>query len=394
MGLGYGDEGKGMAVAFETARALAFGLEPVNVRFNGGPQAAHNVRIKRDDGTVMHHTHSQFGSGTMLGAKTILTDGMLFDPLALRPELTHLQTILGRDVLLAVDPRCPVVLPIHVEANRAIERARTNRHGSTGRGIGIARMCEHAVRSGDVSADYMIDVGTLFDYRALREKMDYWRSWIHAHQYVKVSQPNLVDVIDISSSMDTFSESGMLMMTDTHQLVRDLMTDGRHSVIFEGSQGIMLDARYGDFPHVTYGDMTAQGVYKVVGDELWDRVDIMGVTRSYVTRHGMGSMPNEGTADVPEKDNETYEWAGAFRTGILDLRELWNGVYFSRAKEVAVSCLDRYPGRYTCLTKVGECSSEVLPHEDEDIVGAIERECYVPVTVTGRGETLDMWKDI
>ena len=72
IGLGYGDEGKGMAVAHETLRALAHGLRVVNVRFNGGPQAAHNVRVMVNYATVLHHTHSQFGSGSMFGALTVL----------------------------------------------------------------------------------------------------------------------------------------------------------------------------------------------------------------------------------------------------------------------------------------------------------------------------------
>ena len=71
VGLGFGDEGKGMAVAHEVGRSRACGLDAMVVRFNGGPQAAHNVRVVDRDGNIRHHTHAQFGSGTLLGARII-----------------------------------------------------------------------------------------------------------------------------------------------------------------------------------------------------------------------------------------------------------------------------------------------------------------------------------
>ena len=147
IGMGFGDEGKGMAVAYETARAVHDGLIPVNVRFNGGPQAAHNVRIVTDEGHILHHTHSQLGSGTMLGATTVITDGMLFDPVAMMPEVLHMARVTGRqkvDVLrnVHVDELCPVVLPIHAAVNRALEEDRGNaRHGARMREATCACVC-------------------------------------------------------------------------------------------------------------------------------------------------------------------------------------------------------------------------------------------------------------
>ena len=192
LGLGYGDEGKGMAVAHEVARALAFGLRPIVVRFNGGPQAAHNVRVQTDDGNVMHHTHSQFGSGALLGAKTILAKGMLFDPLAVAREASHLSFVTKRDVMpdLMVDKACPVVLPIHAYANQQLERIRGNeRHGSTGRGIGVARACEHACKTGLVDRDMLIDVRSLFNATELNSKMRFWCEWISKQFHIEVDVP-------------------------------------------------------------------------------------------------------------------------------------------------------------------------------------------------------------
>src|ERR671935_3045894 len=85
-GLGYGDEGKGATVDF-LART-----EPVHtvVRFNGGPQAGHNVVTP--DGR--HHTFSQFGSAAFVpGVLTYLARPVLVNPLNAFREAEHLRAV-------------------------------------------------------------------------------------------------------------------------------------------------------------------------------------------------------------------------------------------------------------------------------------------------------------
>ncbi|MCE9597142.1 MAG: adenylosuccinate synthetase, partial [Spirochaetia bacterium] len=66
-GLGYGDEGKGSVTDF-LVRKFGAGLV---VRYNGGPQAAHNVVAPIDaiGGKAIPHCFAQFGSGTLAGAE-------------------------------------------------------------------------------------------------------------------------------------------------------------------------------------------------------------------------------------------------------------------------------------------------------------------------------------
>ena len=78
-GLGFGDEGKGTIVDYLTKEKDA----SLIVKFNGGPQAAHNVHTI--DGK--HHTFSQFGSGSFHpGVKTYLSKYVSVDPLAMLEE--------------------------------------------------------------------------------------------------------------------------------------------------------------------------------------------------------------------------------------------------------------------------------------------------------------------
>src|SRR5215467_3672428 len=131
--LGFGDAGKGAITDFLTRRLSAHTV----VRFNGGPQAAHNVVTP--DGR--HHTFAQFGSGTLAGARTHLSRFMLVDPLALVREADHLRDLGVADPYggLTVDRDALLVTPYHGAANRERERRRGEaRHGSCGMGVGEA----------------------------------------------------------------------------------------------------------------------------------------------------------------------------------------------------------------------------------------------------------------
>src|SRR5919198_6502476 len=130
--LTYGDAAKGATVDFLARR------EPVHtvVRFNGGPQAGHNVVTP--DGR--HHTFAQFGSASFVpGVLTYLSRFVLVNPLNAFREAAHLRAVGAADAFdrLVVHPDCLVITPYHVAANRLREIARgAGRHGSCGMGIG------------------------------------------------------------------------------------------------------------------------------------------------------------------------------------------------------------------------------------------------------------------
>lgn len=384
IGLGYGDEGKGMAVARETLRALAHGLRVFNVRFNGGPQAAHNVRVMGSGYKVLHHTHSQFGSGAMFGALTVLTSDMLVDPLAIASEASHLSMLTERDVMrsLAIDCKCPVILPMHVEANHAIERKQ--RHGSTGRGVGVARAYEADVKAGKVDASLLPTVGSLFNPSELYDGMRALRSWIWERYEVPVEDVGFDDARVLSIGMRRLVGHGLGVFDDMDITLRQLLEDDeRNCIIFEGSQGVMLDERFGYFPHVTYGDMSAAGAFRAA-----DRIlPVMGVTRTYHTRHGNGPLKSEGSVSIPEHDNVTNEWAGAFRTGLLMTDELYHASSCVPVSEVAVSCVDKYPGKYLDWDG-NEVSADI-----GSLFNEVESMCSAPVTVLGCGNFVQGWHD-
>lgn len=408
VGLGFGDEGKGMTVAFESGRMVAAGLAPMNVRFNGGPQAAHNVRIICDDGRVLHLTHSQFGSGSMLGAKTVITNGMLFDPISFLNEAGALAcTINDFRVIerVTIDSRCPVVIPSYARANRVLEQSRgEGRHGSTGLGIGIARACEDAIKRGEQPAD-IIDVGSLTRSPSwLSTQIVLWRRWIEDRYGINLclrDDDARCEALNLHACMRDAIINGINVTDDTSNVVRDAIGDGWTGVVFEGSQGMLLDERYGWFPHVTYGDMTPASAIDASGGAA----RVIGVTRSYQTRHGAGPMPTEGTYDADEPDNGTSKWAGEFRTGILDLFTVSRMAHKASVDSIAVSCLDRYPNDYVIDWKVtpkvgpGDGCWEAVPvhpsnGDESSFLTDVTRMCGALVSVAGRGNAISDWSDV
>src|SRR5690349_7946013 len=85
VGLGFGDEGKGAAVDYLTRHFEA----DLVVRYCGGCQAGHNVQLP--DGR--RHTFSQFGAGTLAGARTYLGPNVVIDPPAMLREAEHLSEL-------------------------------------------------------------------------------------------------------------------------------------------------------------------------------------------------------------------------------------------------------------------------------------------------------------
>jgi adenylosuccinate synthase len=113
--LGFGDAGKGSMVDFLVRAEDAHTV----VRYNGGAQAAH--RVVTADGRA--HVFSQFGSGTLAGARTQLSRFMLLDPLAMEAEAQHLQGLGMADPLAGatIDRRALVITPFHRAINRLRE---------------------------------------------------------------------------------------------------------------------------------------------------------------------------------------------------------------------------------------------------------------------------------
>src|ERR1043166_5070176 len=130
IGAQWGDEGKGKIVDWLASRADA------GVRFQGGHNAGHTPV-----GGGQTYKLSRLPSGIVRGTLSIVGNGVVLDPWALRDEVAMLE---GQGVEIttenfAIADNCPLILPIHRELDGLRETAAgQGKIGTTGRGIGPA----------------------------------------------------------------------------------------------------------------------------------------------------------------------------------------------------------------------------------------------------------------
>jgi adenylosuccinate synthase len=388
VGLGFGDEGKGAVVD----ALCADGSVSAVVRFNGGAQAAHNVVVGD-----RHHTFSQFGSGTLAGVPTWLSRHVLVEPIALAAESRDLAALGVDDPLrlVSVDADALLTTPVHVAANRAREDARgRDRHGSCGKGIGetawYALLAGRGAARGDVVEGQEVPgtpgqaptVGDCANPAVLRRKLD---------ALARCYEPLVGDgtpVDDLVALYRAFADAVRITTGDEAGRLADA---GR--LVFEGAQGVLLDETHGFHPHTTWSTVTPRNARALLGGR---NARVLGVTRTYQTRHGAGPLPTEDAGVLvrfPERHNGYGEYQGGWRAGHLDTVLLRYAVAACGGVDgLAVTHLDArglkaatsYAGSDDVRTGVLEGCAPVLA-DLPDPVAFLEDLLGVPVLVTGAG---------
>lgn len=313
-GLAFGDEGKGTIVDYLARQAT----KPLVVRHNGGSQAAHNVITPEGQ----HHTFSQFGSGTLAGALTHLSQFTILNPLNMMEEAKALEALGERPFnTTTIAEGALIITPYHIAANRMREDHRGDaRHGSCGQGIG--ETVESAMRFPG-SALRAADLGSL---PAILDKFKFWRR-VKRLEMEALGINTAGTIFDDPSSEFLKGAARLLYRTSQNlNVVEDDWLQQQfddHDVIFEGAQGVLLDERLGFHPHTTWSNTTSHNARLLLGGR--DAYHL-GVTRAYTTRHGAGpfvpDMGSLGHLMFPEEHNGHGEYQGDFRIGAFDFVSL------------------------------------------------------------------------
>jgi len=415
VGLGYGDEGKGATVDWLCAQG---GVASV-VRFNGGAQAAHNVVA---DG--VHHTFRQFGSGTLTGTPTYLAATMLVEPLLLADETETLTRLGVSDPLagLTVHPDALLTTPVHAAANRTREDARgAGRHGSCGLGIGETTWYDLAtrarVRAGHrlenfvapaAATETAIRVRDCLDRRVLTRKLDalaaFYRPLLDTGSH---THPGIAQLIEVYTEF-----AAAVRIADEGHLAG--MPAGERPV-YEGAQGVLLDERRGLHPYTTWTRTTPSNA-RSIGRSIGRPAAVLGVLRTYQTRHGAGPLAGEDGGLLglrPEQHNATGSYQGQWRVGPLDPIALRYAIAAADGVDglalTHLDCLagadyvdsyryhghriDRLPGgpdlahqaRLTGVMTGSEVALRRLPSEQDAAVRTIGRLLGAPVLLTADG---------
>lgn len=332
VGLGFGDEGKGATVDF-LAKSIAADLV---VRYCGGPQAGHNVQLP--DGR--RHTFSQFGAGTLAGARTWLGPRMVISPATLQPEADHLRTLGVADPfsMLTAHPGCLVSTFYHVCMNRLRESARGDaRHGSCGLGVGETR--NYWLRYGQdaVFARDLRDRGTLVDKLSL----------LHDRFLLELQDLPRIDeeLCGMLHDSRPAHEADELRRAAEDLSLAERMPPAR-TAIFEGAQGVLLDEWTGFHPYTTWSTVTPQHALEIIEEHGVMDTSILGITRAYSTRHGAGPFPTwDPRFELDDPGNPKNDWQGSIRFGPLDLVLLNYAASVCGIDGIVVNCLDQIPSR-------------------------------------------------
>jgi len=333
LGLGFGDEGKGRTVDY-----LCFSSDnPIVVRFSGGQQVGHTVMLNGKK-----HIHSNYGSGSMRGIPTYYTEHCCayLNSMAVELDILKGKGIVPKNYF---HPFVKMTTPYDWAYGRLKEGL--NKHGSCGMGIGttMKRSLETPYKL------YAIDFKYPHVVRAkLMSISNYYWKMVKDQDHDSGKYLDMVE--DQLQYFDQQIDRNLFEIAP-YEMLMDYDT-----LIFEGSQGILLDMDHGFFPNVTYANTTSKNAIEIC-KKLGIGPEIYYVTRCYQTRHGNGWMSPTGDIKLIKNEEEiniTNEWQGKFRIQELDYdllnyaleidSEYTNTIDEVIIKHLYVTCLDQRPG--------------------------------------------------
>lgn len=320
IGIGFGDEGKGKVVSHLCSQSP----DSLVVRYSGGQQAGHHVVLR--DGR--DHVFSNFGCGTLHGNDTYWSQYCTVDPIGI---LNELDVLMEKGIVptLFINKDCPITTPYEKVHNKKVDKL--SGHGSCGVGVGqtIQRQEDH----------FSIKVRDLFYPSILRIKLQLLSSYYSF---------TVTGIDDFLCACNELTQATPIVCVDNIPMEYD-------SIIFEGSQGLLLDQDIGFFPHVTRGNTGTENITK-----MGFSPDIFLVTRAYQTRHGNGPMTNENLpfniSLNPYEQNFDHTFQGKFRCTLLDLDLLKyaidNDIGLRNKNKISlvITCMDLIANNY-CLTE-------------------------------------------
>lgn len=323
IGANFGDEGKGLVTDYLCQNQGA----GIVVRFNGGAQAGHTVA--RPDGKrhVFHH----FGSGTLAGVPTYLSQFFIVNPICFYRELEELRS-LGVWPVVYGHPDCLVTTFADMMINQHMEDKRGDkRHGSVGMGVN-----ETIERSGVPELKITL--------------ADLWNG-------AKSLEKKLVEICTgyaafrTGKSIDKPEEMIVAFLKGCAGLAEDIHPLGIaqcEDPVFEGAQGLLLDQNNKEFfPHLTRSNTGMQNVRVLCAQAGISDIDAYYVSRTYLTRHGAGPLPGEDPGMAFEDDtNLDHPYQGRLRFAPLDvagLRERCSKDFGSDAYRLVLTHMDQLP---------------------------------------------------
>jgi len=328
LGAQWGDEGKAKIVDYLTTGAS------VVVRYQGGANAGHTIKV--GDLEFVFHL---IPAGIVHPDKTcVIGNGVVLEPAALFQEIDELyEKGINTEGRLFISERTHIVMPYHKAIEKASEeKSGAGAIGTTLRGIGPAYYDKINRSTGIRVMDAVNSDVLATRVRAnLAEKNEI---------LTKVYGAEPLDEAPIIEEYVAYGERMKSLVVDTSVYLNEAIEAGK-GILFEGSQGTLLDVDHGSYPYVTSSNTTAGGACTGAGIGP-TRVDkVVGVVKAYTTRVGNGPFPTELRDETGNRIRDIGHEYGATtgrprRCGWLDLVIVRMAVRINGLSSIAVTRLD------------------------------------------------------
>jgi len=281
----WGDEGKGKIVDWLASRA------DVVARFQGGHNAGHTLVVGNET-----YKLSLLPSGIVRGTLSVIGNGVVLDPWALKAEVEKLtaQGVSITPETLQIADTCPLILPFHRDLDALREDASgSGKIGTTRRGIGPAyedKVGRRAIRVCDLA--HLDDLGPQLD--RLCAHHDALRAGFGE---APVDREQLTgELREIADFVLQFARPVWLTLNEAH-------SRGRR-ILFEGAQGVLLDVDHGTYPFVTSSNTIAGTAAGGTGLGPSAAGFVLGIVKAYTTRVGSGPFPTELEDEIGQRLGE------------------------------------------------------------------------------------------
>lgn len=298
IGLGFGDEGKGNFTSYRCSKSK----NPIVVRFSGGQQCGHTVMFEN-----FKHVFSNYGSGSFLNIPTYYTEHTTIYLNSIFNEKQILNDK-GINPKLIVNPLTKITTPYDIAFGQA--REKKLRHGSCGLGVG-------STMSRNIESGYKLYAIDFLNKSILTEKLNKINEYYLDLSYKNNFNIEYRDILYNNNFEDLFFK---LISENLFEIKDYNYLNNYDNLIFEGSQGIMLDMDHGIFPNVTYSNTTCKNAIHIC-NLLNYKPEIFYITRCYQTRHGNGWVSNYKKINIINNKDEiniNNEWQGEFKIFEID----------------------------------------------------------------------------
>jgi adenylosuccinate synthase len=285
IGAQWGDEGKGKIVDWLSSRA---GLV---VRFQGGHNAGHTLVV----GDQVYKL-SLLPSGIVRGTLSVIGNGVVLDPWALKAEVARLaeQGIAVTPETLQIADTCPLILPFHRDLDALREDASgSGKIGTTRRGIGPAyedKVGRRAIRVCDLA--HLGHLGPQID--RLCAHHDALRAGFGEPPIDRERLER--DLAEIADFVLAFARPVWITLNAARAR--------GDRILFEGAQGVLLDVDHGTYPFVTSSNTVAGTAAGGSGLGPSAAGFVLGIVKAYTTRVGAGPFPTELEDEIGQRLGE------------------------------------------------------------------------------------------